>query len=201
MPSMPRSERMQVVPFQRPYRCRHRLCIPCRYPLRQPNPAPRRPAFQNRRLGDTDPRPGGRSLRREHLHLPAHIGDYNGDRERGIFRSRWAIISQDGTFSSATTVSPTPSCSRTCRVSGHGGMTTATCSRCRYSTVCRQPPGSKRLAAVMADGQRNAASPANTSGLVILTIRVSSKLIAVNDCRLRQPQVHVPIARFSFERP
>lgn len=98
MPSMPRSERMQVVPFQRPYRCRHRLCIPCRYPLRQPNPAPRRPAFQNRRLGDTDPRPGGRSLRREHLHLPAHIGDYNGDRERGIFRSRWAIISQDRAF-------------------------------------------------------------------------------------------------------
>ena len=62
----------------------------------QPGAAP--PSLSESPSWDTDPRPGGRSLRREHLHLPAHIGDYNGDRERGIFRSRWAIISQDRTF-------------------------------------------------------------------------------------------------------
>ncbi len=34
----------------------------------------------------------------DHLGRPARIVDYEGDRERGIFRSRWALIAQDDTF-------------------------------------------------------------------------------------------------------
>ncbi|HRH13393.1 MAG TPA: fused MFS/spermidine synthase [Azonexus sp.] len=34
----------------------------------------------------------------DHLQRPARIVDHDGDRERGIYRSRWALIAQDDTF-------------------------------------------------------------------------------------------------------